>query len=143
MENSTVTPTPDPDIKMADKHTLTPPTSEDADKHGNSDSELSDLELDKDDGGEILPDHYYEGGKIPVFKPVSLRPVLALQSIPHKQDTKIPAPLKVDVVANTRSAYPDHRAISKLQQIHPQDRQVWDEIGHRQSHSTKRMVSNG
>ena len=25
---------------------------------------------------EILPDHYYEGGRIPVFKPVSGRPTL-------------------------------------------------------------------
>ena len=79
MEDIAVTPVPDPDIKMADKHTLTPPTSEDADKHGNSDSELSDLELDRDDGGEILPDHYYEGGKIPVFKPVRPPPILASQ----------------------------------------------------------------
>ncbi|KAI9795944.1 MAG: hypothetical protein M1833_006592 [Piccolia ochrophora] len=33
-----------------------------------SSSELSDLE-DEDDIGEIEPDHYYEGGKVPVFKP--------------------------------------------------------------------------
>lgn len=42
-------------------------------------SELSDLELDpkngaaptsEEDDEEIEPDHYYGGGKIPVFKPV-------------------------------------------------------------------------
>lgn len=42
-------------------------------------SELSDLELDPKNGAapaseeedeEIEPDHYYGGGKIPVFKPV-------------------------------------------------------------------------
>ena len=59
----------DTDIKVEIKPTLTPPTSED--KHDDSDSELSDLELDGDTNGEILPDHYYDGGKIPVFKPVS------------------------------------------------------------------------
>ena len=52
------------------KSTLTPPTSEEADKYDGSSSELSDLELDNDDVGEIEPDHYYEGGRIPVFKPV-------------------------------------------------------------------------
>ena len=31
-------------------------------------SELSDI--DSDDGEDIEPDHYFEGGKIPVFKPV-------------------------------------------------------------------------
>lgn len=31
-------------------------------------SELTDL--DSDDGEDIEPDHYFEGGKIPVFKPV-------------------------------------------------------------------------
>ena len=48
-------------------------------------SELSDLELDPKAGAapenasieeeeeEIEPDHYYGGGKIPVFKPVSPR----------------------------------------------------------------------
>ena len=60
---------------------LTPPTS-DQTSRDDSGSELSDLEpeenikmenieeepLGKDE--EILPDHYYDGGKIPVFKPV-------------------------------------------------------------------------
>ncbi|MCJ1307357.1 Lysine-specific demethylase 4B [Agyrium rufum] len=56
-------------INESGKPTLTPPTSEDADKHMGSDSELSDLELDGDKNGEIVPDHYYDDGKIPVFKP--------------------------------------------------------------------------
>jgi hypothetical protein len=34
-------------------------------------SELSDI--DSDDGEDIEPDHYFEGGKIPVFKPVRCR----------------------------------------------------------------------
>lgn len=51
------------------KAALTPPTSEDNDKRDERmSSELS--ELDSDDGEDIEPDHYFEGGKIPVFKPV-------------------------------------------------------------------------
>jgi len=43
------------------------------DKGHRSSSELSDINLDEDDDdiGEIEPDHYFDGGKIPVFKPVS------------------------------------------------------------------------
>lgn len=52
---------------------LTPPTSEEMNmdiKKDSDDSELSDLDLDDDDDLEdIEPDHYWEGGKIPVFKP--------------------------------------------------------------------------
>lgn len=73
---------------------ITPPQSANGKKEAPEGvpSELSDLELDQksttgavqpsvegaddadgnddDDGGEIEPDHYYGGGKIPVFKPV-------------------------------------------------------------------------
>lgn len=65
---------------VAQKHAsaLTPPTSEDLDKHNDASSELSELDLidekdeadDDDDIGPIEPDHYYGDGKIPVFKPV-------------------------------------------------------------------------
>nr|POF17780.1 dna damage-responsive transcriptional repressor rph1 [Quercus suber] len=52
---------------------LTPPTSEELNmdtKKDSDESELSDLDLDDDDDLEdIEPDHYWEGGKIPVFKP--------------------------------------------------------------------------
>lgn len=50
------------------KPALTPPTSEDMDKRERSSSELSELE-DDDADEDIEPDHYFEGGKIPVFKP--------------------------------------------------------------------------
>lgn len=57
---------------------LTPPTSEDMDKHGDNSSDLSDLESeDEDDIGEIEPDHYYGEGKIPVFKPVRVFNIVA------------------------------------------------------------------
>lgn len=56
-------------ITAAPKTALTPPTSEEWNKADISD--LSDLELDdEDDDAPIEPDHYYEGGQIPVFKPV-------------------------------------------------------------------------
>lgn len=80
----------DPDIKMEDapdtKAALTPPTSEGTNKKDeDSDSELSDLEPEQvgeptlsdakpGEGTEIYPDHYYEGGNIPVFKPVCFLP---------------------------------------------------------------------
>lgn len=50
---------------------LTPPTSEEGIydiKHENEDSELSELDL-SDDEEEIEPDHYWDDGRIPVFKP--------------------------------------------------------------------------
>lgn len=57
----------DLETRNQDKPALTPPTSEDWSKNDGSD--LSDLEQDNDDG-EIEPDHYWDGGEIPVFKPV-------------------------------------------------------------------------
>ena len=69
----------DAGIKLEAKPTLTPPASEEADKNDYSGSELSELDLDPDDNGEIVPDHYYGGGKIPVFKPVSRTSVILLQ----------------------------------------------------------------
>lgn len=67
------------------KPALTPPTSEDLKiNRDDSGSELSDLEPEDNikienmeeaplgDNEEILPDHYYDGGKVPVFKPVRM-----------------------------------------------------------------------
>ncbi|EMD87602.1 hypothetical protein COCC4DRAFT_59467 [Bipolaris maydis ATCC 48331] len=59
---------PIPQDDATNKPALTPPTSEDNDKRfEDMSSELSDI--DSDDGEDIEPDHYFEGGKIPVFKP--------------------------------------------------------------------------
>lgn len=64
-------PTTEPVAKPP--HALTPPTSEEMNHEEkiqeHEDSELSDLDLDEDDEEEIEPDHYWDGGKIPVFKP--------------------------------------------------------------------------
>ena len=72
--------TPTHDDKHEDttnKPALTPPTSEDMDKRDERlSSELS--ELDSDDGEDIEPDHYWDGGKIPVFKPVRCIPYRVL-----------------------------------------------------------------
>ncbi|KAL8699715.1 MAG: hypothetical protein Q9201_005841 [Fulgogasparrea decipioides] len=70
------------EIKTEEKPTLTPPASEGTDKHYDSGSELSELDaetIEKSDekitfDEEIEPDHYYEGGKIPVFKPRTPNP---------------------------------------------------------------------
>ncbi|KAG8625608.1 hypothetical protein KVT40_006009 [Elsinoe batatas] len=53
---------------------LTPPTSEDNDvkQETGSTSDLSDInesKIEEEQEEEIEPDHYYDGGKIPVFKP--------------------------------------------------------------------------
>jgi len=89
MATTTMSPPSDLDLKAGvkveedSKPALTPPTSEGtAKKDDDSGSELSDLEPEdapakskpakvEEENEEIVPDHYYEGGKIPVFKPVS------------------------------------------------------------------------
>lgn len=58
-------------LKEEPKSTLTPPASEEAGKHDDSSSDLSDLDMEQEDIGDIEPAYYYEGGKIPVFTPVS------------------------------------------------------------------------
>jgi len=69
-----VKPTTEP-VASKPANALTPPTSEDMNnepKHEDEESDLSDLDLDlddEDDGEEIEPDHYWDNGKIPVFKP--------------------------------------------------------------------------
>jgi hypothetical protein len=72
-ELPTAPPLPPPSLPGA--RVLTPPTSEDMGKRDELEtSDLSDLDSDigeDDDIGDIQPDHYFEGGKIPVFKPVS------------------------------------------------------------------------
>ena len=82
------------EVKKEDDHTkpaLTPPTSEGTKGNNDDDtsSELSDLEPEEppkyeEDGPpvveepeEVVPDHYYGDGKIPVFKPVS--PCLSIE----------------------------------------------------------------
>ena len=72
------------EIEQADSRlALTPPASENTErKDDESGSDLSDLEPEEpleehydqpkvEDEADIVPDHYYEGGKVPVFKPVS------------------------------------------------------------------------
>lgn len=74
------------EIDRADSRpALTPPTSENTDKKDDeSGSDLSDLEPEEplddhpvqpkvEDEEDVIPDHYYEGGKVPVFKPVSIQ----------------------------------------------------------------------
>lgn len=91
MVDAAMSPPSEGEVKMeidqADSRpALTPPTSENTDKKDDeSGSELSDLEPEEpsdeyhvqpklEEEEEIVPDHYYEGGKVPVFKPVSILP---------------------------------------------------------------------
>lgn len=64
-------------------HALTPPTSEDNNTRIDDDasSDLSELDLDMDDEEEVVPDHYWDDGKIPVFKPVC-HPIICKNSTP-------------------------------------------------------------
>ncbi len=107
------------------KPALTPPTSESTGKKDDYDddsgSELSDLEPEEsieepapsekidegDDDAEIFPDHYYENGNVPVFKPVSIK--LAPLMSPGQREE-----LLADVC-------PDYEPIPKLQRIHQKD----------------------
>lgn len=80
-----MSPPDEMEVDTEPKPTLTPPASEEADKQYDSGSELSELDLEMEDdkpetnNDEIVPDHYYDGGKIPVFKPVRRHtaPILA------------------------------------------------------------------
>ena len=78
---------------------LTPPTSEDHNikLETGSTSDLSDApaeeqppQVEDEEEEEIFPDHYYDGGKIPVFKPVSTDPhtlthdVILIHSTDHE-----------------------------------------------------------
>lgn len=68
---------------------FTPPASEESAKHDSPDassSDLSEMDIDDDDDNaynnanknnmdagsedDVVPDHYYGGGRVPVFKPV-------------------------------------------------------------------------
>lgn len=60
-------------VTVGDTASMTPPASADGEKpytHGDS-PRVSDMDVDLIDDDEIRPDHYYGGGKIPIFKPVS------------------------------------------------------------------------
>lgn len=54
-------------------HALTPPTSEDMNNRVDDDASSDLSELDLGDEEEIEPDHYWDDGRVPVFKPVCLR----------------------------------------------------------------------
>lgn len=77
MQTTEMESAPHPTIEHETKpvNALTPPTSEEMnheekEKKESDDSELSDLDLDDEEElEEILPDHYWDGGRIPVFKP--------------------------------------------------------------------------
>ncbi|KAI9742425.1 MAG: hypothetical protein M1818_003959 [Claussenomyces sp. TS43310] len=61
-----------PDLQHSPHQGLSsPPDSNTALKLDGSDSELSDLEDQEEDIGDITPDHYADEGRVPVFKPTT------------------------------------------------------------------------
>jgi len=117
------------------KAALTPPTSEDNDKRfERMSSELS--ELDSDDGEDIEPDHYFEGGKIPVFKPVCRQLRLRLVKLTNLRE---PAVMTVTIVRLVKVILTviriDHGTVPQLQALHRQDRQVRHEVWYCQGYS--------
>ena len=124
------------------KPALTPPTSESTGKKDDDDSgsELSELEpeesveepevepqIKEEIEEEIVPDHYYEGGKVPVFKPVS-----------NAQNIDIFFPCGRE--RKTADGFPDDEAVSEFQRLYTKNRQIRHEIWHCQSDTPKRMV---
>jgi len=87
-----IKPPPDEPAKIPERENapkvLTPPASEEeTEKRQESPSDLSDIDIDLDDDddiGEIEPDHYFDGGRIPVFKPVSTLPPLVTSHCPPR-----------------------------------------------------------
>jgi hypothetical protein len=119
-----VVPSVEAPVAQADdttmKAALTPPTSEDNDKRDERlSSELSDI--DSDDGEDIEPDHYFEGGKIPVFKPVCLqlhRSLHARRVVARNPDFALKSGDGTTVLTSDCA---DNGPIPELQAIHRQD----------------------
>jgi len=98
-------PAPLPPVPGAAAAALTPPTSEENDKREERmSSELTDI--DSDDGEEIEPDHYFEGGKVPVFKPVGGTPAVCMM---RRQARGLTCTIA------------DHGSIPQLPALHRQD----------------------
>ena len=131
MADAAMSPPSEGEVKMeidqADSRpALTPPTSEDTDKKDDdSGSELSDLEPEESpeehsvhttskDEEEIVPDHYYEGGKVPVFKPVIIFPALERSPLWHK--------MGLHCSYHHTDICPDDEPIPQLQRIYSEDR---------------------
>ena len=103
------------------KPALTPPTSESTgkkDDDSDSGSDLSELEPEdsveqpapkaEEDDEDIVPDYYYEGGKVPVFKPVSGLCIFGELNMPFDME-------------QATKTYPDDEAIPEFQRFHTQD----------------------
>lgn len=129
------------EINQADSRpALTPPTSENTDKKDDeSGSELSDLEPEEppeehpvqpkiEDEEEIVPDHYYEGGKVPVFKPVSILQALEGFELWHATGLRC--------LFYHTDMFPDDESIPQFQRVYSEDRPVWHEVRHCQSNTS-------
>lgn len=111
----------DMDPKDEPKPTLTPPASEEADKHDDSGSELSELELEPDESAEIVPDHYYDGGRVPVFKPVSTHEIDGGQSTPWQTLGQHGMIKRTESMLISIGNRLDYGSVSQLQVIRSED----------------------
>lgn len=103
-------------------------------------SELSDLELDSKAAappvgtpaqGDIEPNHFYGGGKIPVFKPVS-RIVPDLRKAQSRRAVWYLA----------LSGCVDNGSVSRFPILHQSSGEIWHAIWNHQSHPAKGVVSS-
>lgn len=76
------------------------------------------IELEPED--PIFPDHFYDDGNIPVFKPVRFGK---------------------DFFPLYANYFSDDGPVSRLHEIHLSDKRVWHASGYRKSHSATRMVT--
>ena len=120
---------------------ITPPHSANgkADVPEGVPSELSDLELDPRTAAapvatpiqdDIQPDHYYGGGKIPVFKPVS-RVVPDLSNEHYR--------CLCEYLVLTRRI--DNGSVSRFPVLHQSGGEIWHAIWDHQSHPAEGVVS--
>ena len=130
MPDAAMSPPSEGEVKMeidqADSRSaLTPPTSENTDKKDDeSGSDLSDLDPEEspeeypvqpnaNEQEEIVPDHYYEGGKVPVFKPVSILQALEVSQLWHV--------ILVRCLYRHTDMPKDDESVSQFQRFHSED----------------------
>jgi len=107
----------DVNVKMEQPQAvMTPPASEEHNPRARSDSGLSDMDSSSEDIGDVEPAEYFEGGKIPVF-----RPVCQYHYVPTSTwDMRKPPRCNCILEADNLSA--DDEAISEFQEVRGQDR---------------------
>ena len=130
MADAAISPLSEGEVKMEIDHAdsrpaLTPPESENTEKkEDESGSELSDLEPEDfsedhpvqpnvKDEEEIIPDHFYEGGRVPVFKPVSIPQTFYVLNLHYTT-----SPFGV---CNHTDTFQDDESVPQFQRLYSED----------------------